>query len=96
MQHKAWIFTVVGFASALAIYSTSGSHSSAVDGGRLGRLARLNALMDEGKVEYRPSFFRKKIHARFAQEQVAGLEPVKAASETIAPPIKDTKVARSC
>lgn len=91
MERKVWIFAVVGFASALAIYSTSGSHSSAADGGRLGRLARLDALMDEGKVEYRPSFFRKKIHAHIAQEQVAGLEPVKAASETVAPPIKDTK-----
>lgn len=95
MERKVWIFAVVGFASALAIYSTSGSHSSAADGGRLGRLARLDALMDEGKVEYRPSFFRKKIHAHIAQENVAGLEPVKAASETVAPPIPPIKDAKA-
>lgn len=89
MERKVWVVAAVGFASALAIYGTSATHGQRADGGRLGRLARLEALMDEGKVQYRPSFFRKKVQVRIEKEQIAGLEPVKTVTEIAPPAVKD-------
>ena len=90
MERKVWIFAAIGFVGALAFYKTSANHSAVVDGGRLNRLARLNALLDEGKTEYRPAFFRKHPRIHVEHEQVAGLAPV-AASEAKAPTEKDAK-----
>lgn len=94
MERKVWIFAAVGFASALAIYGTSAAHAPASDNGRLNRLARLEALMDEGKVQYRPSFFRKKIQAHVVREQIAGLEPVKSVTEIAPPAVSKEDVAK--
>lgn len=86
MDRKVLVFAAVGFASALAIYGTSATHAPRTDDGRMNRLARLEALMDEGKVQYKASFFKQRIRARAAHAQIAGLDPVeKTVTEIPAP-----------
>ena len=86
MDRKVLMFAAVGFASALAIYGTSATHSLRADDGRLARMARLEAMMDEGKVQYKASFFRHRIHAHVEQVQLAGLDAVEKTVTEIAPP----------
>ena len=90
---KIYIFAGLGAVAALAIYGAASTKSAGTDSGHKNRLARIEALMDEGGVKYRPSFFRR--HAE-PHAKLAGLEPVQTVTEIAAPaapaaPAKDTK-----
>lgn len=73
--------------AALTIYGAAATKKATVGSDHANRLKRIEALMDEGAVKYRPSFFRpsaaRKVH--HTDEHVAGLEPVVPTTE-IAPP----------
>ncbi|RYZ77253.1 MAG: hypothetical protein EOP05_02425 [Proteobacteria bacterium] len=65
------------------------SKDSTKESNRNARLARLQTLLDEGKAEYRPSIFRKKIKA--SVEQVAGLADTSTVTEIAPVKPKDAK-----
>lgn len=88
---KKLIFVLVGGVAAMAIYGAAATKRATSHDGHADRLKRIEALMDEGGVKYRASFFRQALHT--VHERVAGLAPVKASTE-VAPPApakKDTK-----
>jgi Ribosome receptor lysine/proline rich region len=75
-MNRAKFWTITISASAIMGLLVTGAHFASKDStkesNRNERLARLQTLLDEGKAEYRPSLFRKKIKA--AVEHVAGLD----------------------
>jgi hypothetical protein len=83
---KVLIFAGIGAVTAMVIYGAAATKKAGADG-HTNRLARIEALMNEGAVNYRPSFFHKHHETH---ERVAGLDPVKTVTEVA--PVKDTKV----
>lgn len=77
---KTIIIAGIGAMAALTIYGAAATKKASTDNGRSNRLARIEALMNEGTAKYRPSFFRRALVKRHA-ERVAGLEPVKTVTE---------------
>jgi hypothetical protein len=85
-----FIFAGLGMVAALVIYGAASTKKAGIDNGHKNRLARIEALMNEGGVKYRPSFFGRHTPSR---AKLAGLEPVKSVTEIAPPkaPVIDTK-----
>jgi hypothetical protein len=77
---KTIIIAGIGAMAALTIYGAAATKKASTDNGRSNRLARIEALMNEGTAKYRSSFFRRALVKRHT-ERVAGLEPVKTVTE---------------
>jgi hypothetical protein len=77
---KTLIIAGIGAMAALTIYGAASTKSASADKGHKNRLARIEALMDEGGVQYRSAFFRHK-STRKSAEKIAGLEPAKTVTE---------------
>ena len=74
---KTIIITGIGALAALTIYGAASTKKASADGGRSNRLARIEALMNEGTAKYRPSFFRHAVKRHAVIERIAGLDPLK-------------------
>ena len=83
IRAKHFIFVGFGAMAALTIYGAAATKTASLGGGHKDRLARIEALMDEGGAKYRPSFFRHTV--KHTEVRIAGLEPVKTVTEVAAP-----------
>lgn len=90
---RAKFWTVTASASLVMGLLIAGaqmaSKDSTKESNRNARLARLQTLLDEGKAEYRPSIFRKKLKATV--EHIAGLSDVATVTEIAPVKTKDDK-----
>ncbi len=86
---KQILFAGLGAMAALTIYGAASTKKASTEGGRTDRLARIEALMNEGSAKYRPSFFRRAIKRHAQPERLAGLDTTKTVTE-VAPtePVK--------
>jgi|GEM_PF-4864977 len=80
VRAKHLIFAGIGAMAALSIYGAAATKKASKDNGHSNRLARIEALMDEGGVKYRASFFRRNIK-HHTEERIAALEPAKTVTE---------------
>jgi hypothetical protein len=90
---KTIIIAGIGAFAALTIYGAAATKKASSENGRTNRLARIEALMNEGSAKYRPSFFRREVKRHVIAERIAGLEPVKTVTEVAptAPATPDPK-----
>ena len=79
---KTIMIAGLGAMAALTIYGAAATKkASPLESGQSNRLARIEALMNEGSAKYRPSFFRREVKRHFVADQIAGLEPAKSVTE---------------